>query len=71
MVGEIALFFALAIAYALLCRWVAEFANSKGYPYCGFALFSFFATPFWGFLLACLVPERRGTQPITAAEAPA
>ena len=71
MVGEIVLFFALAIVYALLCRWVAEFANSKGYPYWGFALFSLFATPFWGFVLACLVPERRGPNRSRQRNAPA
>lgn len=60
MVGEIVLFFALAIAYALLCRGVANLANAKGYTYWGFALFSFVATPFWGFILACVVPERHG-----------
>ena len=65
------LFFALAIAYALLCRWVAEFANSKGYPYWGFALFSFFATPIWGFILACVVPERHGPNRAPQRNAPA
>jgi hypothetical protein len=57
---EFVLFFALAIAYGLICRWIAEFANGKGYSYWGFALFSFFATPIWGFVLALLVPERQG-----------
>ena len=51
---------ALVIAYALICRWIGNFANSKGYSYWAFALFSFFATPIWGFVLACLVPERTG-----------
>ena len=35
---------ALVIAYALICRWIGNFANSKGYSYWAFALFSFFAT---------------------------
>ena len=50
----------LVIAYALLCRWIGEFANSKGYSYWAFALLSFFITPIWGFVLALLVPERVG-----------
>lgn len=57
---EVVVFFALAIAYGLCCRWVAEFANSKGYSYWAFALFTLFATPIWGFALACVVPEREG-----------
>ena len=48
------------IGYALICRFVAEFANSKGYSYWGVALFSFFFTPVLGALLAFLVPERTG-----------
>jgi hypothetical protein len=68
---EIVLFFALAIAYALLCRWIAEFANSKGWSYWGFALFSFFATPIWGFILALLAPERHGSHRAPQRNAPA
>jgi hypothetical protein len=56
----VVLFFALAIAYALICRWIGNFANSKGYSYWAFALFSFFATPILGFAVAALIPERRG-----------
>ena len=52
---------ALVIAYALICRWIGNFANSKGYSYWAFALFSFFATPIWGFVLACLVSDRTGS----------
>jgi hypothetical protein len=56
---EIVLLLAFAIVYALVCRWIAACANSKGYSYWAFALFSFFATPILGFALAALVPERR------------
>jgi hypothetical protein len=58
---DIVLFFALAIAYALICRWIAEFANSKGYSYWAFALFSLFATPIWS--ARGRTEHRRGTRP--------
>ena len=48
------------IGYPLLCRWIGEYANRKGYSYWGVALFSFFFTPILGGILALLVPERTG-----------
>jgi hypothetical protein len=51
---------AFVLGYILLCRWIGEYANRKGYSYWGVALFSLFFTPVWGGILALLVPERKG-----------
>lgn len=53
------------VVYGLLCRWVAEYANAKGYSYWGVALFSLFATPLWGFVFAALAPERKGAHRVS------
>ena len=53
-------FFALLFGYILLCRWIGEYANAKGYSYWLVALFSLLVSPILGGLFALLVPERKG-----------
>ena len=47
------------IGYPLLCRWIGEYANRKGYSYWGVALFSLIISPILGGIFALLVPERK------------
>ena len=53
-------FLAFLLGYILLCRWIGEYANAKGYSYWLVALFSLFFSPVLGGLFALLVPERKG-----------
>lgn len=55
---DLILFLAFAVIYALLCRWVAEYADRKGQPYWFFALLSLFITPLWGGVIAVLAPNQ-------------
>ena len=56
--GLLLLFFVLG--YILLCRWIGEYANRKGYSYWGVALFSLLVSPVLGGIFALLVPEQKG-----------
>lgn len=54
----IALLVLLAVLYGLALRWIAEYADRKGYSYWAFALFSLFVSPIIGGFLAHVLPDR-------------
>lgn len=71
VVGEVLLivvFLLVAVAYALLLRWIAEYADRKGYSYWAFALFSLFVSPFIGGFLAYVLPDRAGPGHVPRAQ---
>lgn len=70
-VGEVLLvvvFLLAAVAYALLLRWIAEYADRKGYSYWAFALFSLFVSPFIGGFLAYVLPDKAGPDHVPRAQ---
>lgn len=48
--------------YLGICYWVGMYAKSKGRSLVTFTLLSFFLTPFWGFIIALVLPNERVRQ---------
>ncbi len=62
------LFLAVVAAYALLLRWIGEYADRKGYTYWGFVLFSLFVSPLIGGFLAYVLPDKAGPDHLPRAQ---
>lgn len=57
-VGALLLLLAFAVAYGLICRWIGDYAASKGQSYWAFAILSLLITPVWGFVIAAIAPDQ-------------
>ncbi|MDM5271278.1 hypothetical protein PGH07_03730 [Sulfurovum sp. zt1-1] len=62
MTTIISIYAIVFLAYFFICFLVASYAKKKGRSFLVFFLLSMFLTPFWGFIIALVVPNERKAQ---------